>query len=153
MCKRGEGFTLLEVLVVLAIASIVLCSTLFFNTTMYRSVAFQAERNSIISLLKQTRSEAMNNMKRQSHGVAFFPDGFNGYVTFVGDNFESSESAYRAYIPVQYPIGITAAAPLTVVFEARSGVTNFAETLILSDRERPDATTSIVINHEGYVGW
>ena len=153
MPKNARGFTLLEVLVVLAISSIVLGTTLFFSSAIYRSVAFQAERRALVAVLKQARTDALNSVGGQAHGVALFPDGFNGYVLFVGEHYELSPATSRTYVPVQYQVLTIPLMPATVVFTTRSGTTNFAGEIVLTDATRPLATTSVIINREGYVGW
>lgn len=147
------GFSLIEVLLVLAIVGVLLSGTLFFTNNYYRDTALQNERQLLISLLYTTRADAMNNIEGMPHGVAFFPDGFSGYVLFSGNDYELSDISTRKMMPIDYPVTLAASSPAFITFKQLSGDASYSGELILIDSNRSDATTGIIINYAGKIGW
>lgn len=145
-----SGFTLVEVVVVLALLSIVLSSTLFFTSDTYQRTAFLAEKESLVSLLQTARGKALNNSNQQQHGVALYQDGYEGYVLFVGENFASSDVSLHTYITATYPITLDASSPQEIIFDQLSGNASYEGLIILRDGNR-GATTGVRINHEGAI--
>lgn len=151
--KLKSGFSLTEVLLVLAIVGVLLSGTLFFTNNYYRDIALQNERQFLISLLYTARADAMNNIDGLPHGVAFFPAGFSGYVLFSGNDYESSDISTRKMTPLSYPVTLAAAAPTFITFKQLSGDASFNGELVLIDTNRPHATTGITTNYAGKIGW
>jgi prepilin-type N-terminal cleavage/methylation domain-containing protein len=150
--RRNAGFTLIEVLLVLALVSMIVGLTLFFDVNSYRGDAFHAERNILVVALQSARADALNNINQSRHGVAINPDGYSGYVIFEGNEYASSDSAQRKEIPASYPITLDSTSPNEVVFKQLSGDTTFSGELILLDSLRNTSTT-ISINNEGKIGY
>ena len=153
LAQVKTGFSLIEVLLVLAMTGILLSGTLFFTNNYYRDTALQNERQLLMSLLYTARAEAMNNIDGKPHGVAFFPDEFSGYVLFTGHDYESSDDSTRKMIPANYPINLSASSPTSITFDQLSGDANYSGDLILIDTNRSNATTLITINYAGKIGW
>lgn len=145
-----RGFSLIEVLVVLALLGIVLGSTLFFTADTYQRTAFLSERDSLVSLLQTARGKALNNVNQRRHGVALYPVGYRGYVLFEGDTFISSDLASRTFTPASYEVTIDVASSVEIVFEQLSGNASYDGQIILIDQNRM-ATTSIFVNYEGAI--
>ena len=150
--RRGEGFTLIEVLLVLAVISMIVGATLFFDVNGYRGDSFRAERNNLVVALQSARADALNNVNQHKHGVAINPAGYKGYVIFEGDTYASSDVTSRKDIPASYPVTLDVSSPSEVVFSQLSGNANMSGELILLDTLR-NASTTIVINYEGKIGF
>ncbi len=150
--NNRNGFTLIEVLVVLGIVGVVLSSTLFFNLDSYRGDAFRAEGKILQSLLQTARGDAMNNINQQSHGVALHPDGYNGYVLFEGADYAHANEDTVVQIYESYHMTPSLGSPHEVVFTQLSGNSNFQGDIILNDETR-GAITSISITYEGSISY
>ena len=137
---------------VLGLVTILLGSTLFFDVTSYRAQSFRAERNNLVVALQTARADSLNNINQSKHGVAINPGGYAGYVLFEGDSFAASNPATRVSIAASYPVTLASTSPQEVVFAQLSGDTGFSGQLLLTDVER-QATSAIVINYEGKIGW
>jgi len=147
-----KGFTLIEVLIVLALITVIAGLSLFFNIDMYRGDSFRAERNILVIALQTARADALNNISQMRHGVAINPGGYAGYVIFEGNDYASSEPDTRKEIPASYGVTLDASSPDEVVFTQLSGNANFDGEIILIDTLR-NASATIAINHEGKIGW
>lgn len=147
-----KGFTLIEILVVLSIITMLVAVTLFFDANNYRGESFRAERNNLVVALQTARADALNNIDQSKHGVAINPSGFKGYVIFEGDSYAASNPVTRTKIPASYPITLASSSPSEVLFTQLSGNADYSGEIVLKDTQR-NATTSIVINYEGKIGW
>lgn len=148
-----SGFSLIEVLLVLAIVGVLLSGTLFFTNNYYRDTSLQNERQFLMSLLYTARADAMNNIDGLPHGVAFFPAGFSGYVLFSGNDYDSSDILTRKMIPINYPAALAATAPAFITFKQLSGDASYNGEIVLIDTNRANATTGIITNYAGKIGW
>ncbi len=148
-----KAFTLFEVMIVMAIFLGVLAATLFFTTSLYQSEVLQTERVIVMQLLQTARSNAQNNLFGSAHGVAFNPPGFVGYVSFVGVTFIESEPSTRQFTPSAPSVVVSTDTSAELVFFPVSGNTHTSGLVRLIDRNRPIASTTIISNEIGYVGW
>ncbi len=148
-----KGFTLIEVLIVLALITMLAGTSLFFDINIYRGDSFRAERNILVVALQTARADALNNINQKRHGVAIYPAGYKGYVVFEGNDFASSDVSTRKEIPASYAVTLDASSPDEVVFWQLSGDSkDFSGEIILIDSLR-NASATIAINHEGKIGW
>lgn len=67
--RGGDGFTLVEILVTVAIFAVLINLGLLIGLDDYRAYAFRQQRDTIISELRQARARAMNNIDQTSHSV------------------------------------------------------------------------------------
>jgi prepilin-type N-terminal cleavage/methylation domain-containing protein len=145
-----RGFSLVEVIVVLALLSIICGSTLFFTSSTYQRTAFLSERDSLLSVLQTARGRALNNSNQTNHGVALYPSSYMGYVLFEGDTYVNSNPSFHTFVPALYPVTIDPSSPKEIVFEQLSGSASYSGYVILTDGNRM-ATTAISINFEGAI--
>jgi prepilin-type N-terminal cleavage/methylation domain-containing protein len=90
--KNSNGFTLLEVLVVISILILLLSLGLFASFDAYRSSLRRSEREVLVSALQKARSQAINNIC------------FNGICTPHGVCYDQSNHAYIIF-PAPYSAG------------------------------------------------
>src|SRR5438105_2008049 len=69
--KNTAGFTLIEIIIAIAILAIILTLGLFISFDFYKSYAFRSEKNIIVSVLQKARGQALNNINQARHGVSF----------------------------------------------------------------------------------
>ena len=77
----NQGFTLIEIVVVLGILVVLSALGLFVSMDMFRGNSLHAEKNMVVSILQKARSRAMNNINEEPHGVHFES---GQYVIFQG---------------------------------------------------------------------
>src|SRR5258706_15869468 len=122
-----KGFTLIEIIVVVAILTVIISFGMTVDFSSFTSSNFQNEESKIIALLEKARSRSMSNMFERAHGVCYLaPD----YVIFRDGTCD--KSATDETIPANTGI---ASNPLTVfpavVFEQLTGNTTSATDIVI----------------------
>jgi Tfp pilus assembly protein FimT len=148
-----RGFTLVEMLVVIGLLILVASLSLFIDHNNYRTDAFRAEKSMLVTLLQKARADALNNIDRIPHGVAFFPpDNPDAYVVFEGVSYAASAPATREAFAASYGITFAPASPREIVFAQLSAATAYDGDIVISDPQR-GLSAAISINREGMIGW
>src|ERR1044072_4262622 len=78
---RNRGFTLIEILITIGLIGLIAALGLFISLNFYKNYSFRSERNVIVSILQKARSQSMDNIDEQRHGVHFFING--GKLTYL----------------------------------------------------------------------
>ena len=126
-----NGFTLIEVVIVMALVVLVAGFGLFVSMESYRGYSFRTERDNLIGTLQEARSEAVNNMcfgasctDGRAHGVHI---GVNQYVLFQGESYASRDASADEVITARYN-GLAAEAPsfTDIVFSRLAGTSSDA---------------------------
>jgi prepilin-type N-terminal cleavage/methylation domain-containing protein len=144
------GFTLFEILIVMAMMSILAGLTVFFSQGYYAQSLVLSEQTTLVVLLQTVRSEALQNKNNISHGLAIDPVGFIGYVLFEGTDLLNSDTASQVRIPRTTHLSFSSSTPTEVVFSQVSGESNWQGTLVLMDSSS-GASTTITSNYEGAI--
>lgn len=153
-----SGFTLIEILVVMAIFIIIAGFALFVSMDSYRGYSFRSERDTAVIVLQKARSQAMSNSCVGScsgndglkHGVHFDSVG-NQYVIFqtTGDYTTGRDAGADQFIPVNNNVSINFP---DVVFNQLDGAVPGAPiSSTISDAVGHSST--ITINSEGQIDW
>ncbi len=151
--KNSRGFTIFEVLIVLALFTILLGLGYFLSIDFYRSYLFHTEENILISVLERARSDAQNNIFETAHGVHLSAEN---YTVFRGQTYDPN-NVTNEVTPRNPSIQISGITD--VVFEQLSGdpipafPPSFSEgrgQIILSEENR---SAVISINNEGRIDW
>ena len=143
----SNGFTLIEILVVIGILVVLSSLGLLVSLDFYRSYAFNSERDLVVAALQKARSQSLSNINQSAHGLKIISSG--RYVIFEGDAY-SSGSASNLDLPADP--SITASGSGEIVFEQISGRAIGGQKLItLSDPKGRSA--QITINPEGGIEW
>jgi len=140
--QSGGGFTLIEILVVLALITAIASLGVTAGIDSYQRFLFRSNVDTATSLLQKARSSAIHNIGETNHGVDFdhVPEKF---VLFRGSSYLTRDSSFD--LLVDRNKAITPSGLSEVVFEQLSGETADGD-IVLTDGVR---TTTIEINHEG----
>lgn len=86
--KPFLGFSLIEVVIVIALSGLVLALGLLLSMDVYRGTVFRSTRSVLISSLTTARARALSNQYQSSHGVCYrAPD----FIIFRGGSFATSQ--------------------------------------------------------------
>jgi prepilin-type N-terminal cleavage/methylation domain-containing protein len=155
--KNDKGLTLIEILIVIAILTLVLSLSLIFSMDDYRGYSFRDERNKIIGILEKARSQAINNIcldatcdNGTAHGVHIVN---NTLTLFEGDSWASRHSSIDESFEVSKTISISGISE--VIFSQLSGdgttTPKTISDIVLTDIS--GRTSIININTEGNISW
>ena len=115
--KKKNGFTLMELLIVLALLVIFSVATIPFGLNMYRSRILQEETETISSVLRRAQSNSILGKEDSSWGVVFFPEE-ETYTLFKGENFTEGDQSNQSF---KISPGVSVEEVRKVVFEKHTG--------------------------------
>src|SRR3989344_8804448 len=94
-----RGFTLIEVLVVLAIIGVIMSFGLIMSLDSYRGYLLRSERDVLVSTLERARSRALNNYYQSAWGVCYTTPNyiiFKGTTCTTGDTIPANAAIAEA---------------------------------------------------------
>lgn len=140
---KRRAFTLIEIVVVLAIFSVLILSGLFMSMDTLRGTLHRSERDVVVSLLQKARSRALANMNQSPWGVCYIEPA---YVIFRG-------TACTAGLATNEPVPASPANLGTfsspIVFSQLSATTTAGTVTLIQDGR----TSVITVNREGTIEW
>ena len=139
-----KGFTLVEVLVVIAIMVILMGITAPFLVSAYNDYQFRSERDLAVSLIRRARAYSMAGTNGKDHGLKI---ASSSYVIFEGTSYAARDTAKDIIDSRNTNITITGASE--IVFSYLTGRSSTA-ILVLSDGI---STASASVNTEGLISW
>lgn len=146
---RANGFTLIEMLIVLALIGAVASMGMFASFALYNEGGAESERDAIVMLLVRARSGSMDALYGAAHGFCLDSDA-GEYRTFRvpygPDTLEASEARAGAVTVVGIP---ECGSGSEIVFEQLSGAT--APTAITMSEG--GETYQIALNEAGTIVW
>ncbi len=142
--RQSSGFSMIEVLIAIAIASIIFLAGYFTNIESFSRELLISEHLTLVSVLQKARNSAMNNIYASPHGVHIEDDSYVIFrVTPYDINEPTNEEIYR-----NEKIAISGLDE--VVFTQLSGEPDNTGTFTLSDGVR---TKQIKIFKGGLIDW
>lgn len=157
--QNSKGFTLIEILISIAILSVLLGLGLFMTMDAYRGFSFRSESATAVSALEKARSRAINNYFQTPHGVCYDSTS-RSYVIFRGssytagaatnDTLEGSPSATVSGFPLCRSASYVVFEQLTGKLVPQLTPATTELTITISQDAR---TASIHINNEGTINW
>lgn len=140
--KSRRGTTLVEIIVVVAIAAVLLGFGIPLTWDFYVQSALRAERFNAVMYLRAARTRAMSNKGETAHGVAVTADNF---VIFEGPNYAMRNVARDQLFP-RSP-GIAATGTIEMAFSQLSG-RSASSTLLLVNSA---GGAAVRVNAEGLI--
>jgi len=155
----NRAFTLLEVMIVMALVVVVGAFGLMLGMDSYRGYAFHSDRETLVAALQHARSQAVGNVcigtscaHGMPHGV-YIDAAHSQYVIFEGESYATREADVDAAIdgsPTMTRSGIS-----EIVFAQLSGNASSPSPtpweIVLTDRAGRTSTTTI--ESEGRIWW
>lgn len=144
----SEGFTLIEILIVVAIIAVVTLVALASLSTLQRQVDITSSSQNIISVLHLARSKTLASEGANSYGVHFET---SQYVLFTGTSYSSSDTNNKVYSlsGVQISQINLAGGGSEVVFDRIQGTTSENGNIVLVSTTNASQTAQIDINSSG----
>ena len=139
-----RGFTLIETLIVIGIFMLLASLGLFMAFDSFRSSSLRSERDMVVSLLGEARSDSMNNINQVPHGLGF--DGTN-YVEFEGADYTTGTN--KEFIPVGSGTSISGVPSTGISFSQLAGTTTSVTLKVIQG----SASSTVSINNEGMIDW
>lgn len=139
------GFTLIEILIAMAIFLLLVGLGLFMSMDAYRGYSFRSERDVVVSLLQKARSRSMANIHQSAWGVCTIN---STYIVFRGTACVAG-AATNETLPVSSSATVAGLLSPGVVFSQLGGTTT-ATTVTVTEGTR---VSTISINHEGTINW
>ena len=149
------GLTLIEVLVVMGMIVILVGLGLVLSMDTFRGFTFRSERDTLVALLQQARSQAINNVclgtactNGRPHGVKIES---NLYTMFQGPDYAAHDSGVDRQILPSYPLIIAAGSASEVVFQQLSGNVDAQKEIFMTDGFGNSST--ITVTNQGGISW
>jgi prepilin-type N-terminal cleavage/methylation domain-containing protein len=142
---RRDGFTLVEMVIVVALMTSFALLGIPFGVEAYRDYVLTSTTRDIVSVLRRAEALAIANTSSSPYGVAFRVDRV---MLFKGATYSSRNPAYdeeHSFVPA-----VVVAAPSEVVFAPLSGMPSAAVSLAVGNGLR---SQSVDINIHGVVDW
>ena len=153
--KSPSGFSLIEVVIVIALSGLVLALGLILSMDVYRGTTFRSTRSVLISALTTARGRAMSNQYQSPHGVCYSAPDF---IIFRGATYASALDRER--IAGNPAVTLTSSSnfincvgvgAIGLVFSQVSGTTTNNGIITVTGSGHKDETVSV--NTEGTILW
>lgn len=145
------GFTVIELLLVLALVGIVSAFGLAMSLSSVARSSVQTERDLFVTLLlRGARAEAIANAGEEPRGI-YIDNQNHRYILFSGSSYSNNNATNRAIPYTDDSLSISNTGGDTIIFEQLSGnVTTGAGTISVTNGV---ATQTININTVGQIDW
>jgi len=143
--KNKKGFSLIEIIIVLAIFVLISSVGLFFSFDHLRSQNFVSETRLLVRLLENVRQKSLMNENQNPHGLFLWE---NSFVLFEGKKF-NLDSETNLFFDRNLAIDIeTNFSESQIIFKNISGGLDTSGNFLLSDGVR---NREISVNQEGSI--
>lgn len=142
MQYKKNGFTLVEILIVMGLALIIAGLSVPVGVRFYQTQVLVDTTNSIISTLRRANSNSVFQKNDNAHGVKFLSDS---YVLFEGVSYTDRTVSEDEVFTLPSSISISGASE--IVFSELYGTTTSATLIVATDIDNQ----SININAQGKI--
>lgn len=139
-----RGFTLVEILVVVALVGFIAALGLMMSFGSLARSGVESERDLVVSLLQAQRSRALSNIHAHSHGVRLEE---NTIVLFEGDSYDLHDP-HNQVISRNPEVSIEDV-PVDIVFESLTGNSS-AQIIVFSQSHK---RAEVEVNEVGRIEW
>ena len=155
---QTKGLTLVELMITLAIASILITGAAPSFTASIQKTRMVTQMNELHASLSLARNEAITRNKstsvcRSSNGTSCTGNWQDGWIVFVDDNFDGSVNGGDEILRVHgaLPVGTTLAYDQAQVIFANSGATRagFNGTFTLCDSRGATSAKGLIVGLTG----
>ncbi len=143
--SNKKSFTLIEVLIVLALTSLIIVFSLPLFNLFKINRKLDIQQNKIIDTLRLAQNKSQTGLDNSSYGVYFETDG---YVFFKGDSYETRDTQYD--IEYELPSGFSLSGLEEVVFYKITGRPSSSGNLVITETSS-GRTRTISINSLGLI--
>lgn len=155
-CIPNRGFTLFELVVVIALASVIASLGLIVSMSDFRAYRYRDERDVIIAALMHARSESLARIcngsgctEARPHGVYFGTP--HEYIVFEGDAYATRDASDDEIIPARDATAVVSGMEFAV-FSAGSGEVYSVPVATLT-LETGTASTTVSIDPDGRISY
>lgn len=146
--KVNNGFTSLELMLVVTIILVLAGFSGIAPLGLYRAHVLNAERDNLISILQYIRSRALSNVDRSPHGIKVES---SQYTLFQGNAFDSRDQSKDIRIPLTQ--NILRSATGEIIFLPFRGNISTDQIVKLSPTWDRDLVITVTVNNEGVIIW
>ncbi len=143
---RSKGFTLVEILISMGIMLILLGLTTPFTIRFYRRYQVITERNLLLSLLRQARTQSFAGAGSANHGVHIASASYT-YTLFEGSSYATRDQSKD--LSFEMSTNVTMTGPSDILFKYLSARTS-SVSLTFDNGTRQE---KIYVNKEGRIDW
>src|SRR3989344_4572081 len=145
-----EGFSMIEVIVVLGIIGIISSRGIIAEIDMYQRYNFRSDIDSITVFLEKARSQSINNIGGAAYGVKI-DDAEKKLILFKGATFDTRDTSYDFEIAMN-PASVYSGAS-EVGFAQLSGQVALCVTPCTINVTDGPRIISVTVNHEGGINY
>lgn len=151
-----RGFTLIEILLVLAIFGVLLVSSVIALGSLRGGSDLQAEARGLSRVLELARNRTIASEGDARYGVYATSTNPHRYILFRGDDYASrvvaEDKVYELRETIEFDsISFGGAVPEEVVFDRIQGTTSQAGNAVLRVKTDPSDTTTVYVESSGNV--
>ncbi len=139
-----SGFTLVEILLSIAVIGVMLSIATPFTLSQVTSYNLEATRDTLVSFLNQSRTRAMANHNNADKGVYITPTSITAYS---GPSYATRDQSFD--VVSQVPSSLTMVGATEIHFTRLTGVTSPTSVIV----QTPLKNYSVFVNAEGSVDW
>ncbi len=147
-----RGFSLVEILIVLAILAFAMVMAIFSFDSFFKQQAYIAEVNEMHRNIVEQRTRAISSLSNSDYGVMI---ASSSLVLFTGSNYVPADSSNESIALLQSQatssLSYGGVATTSVSFAKRTGVPSATGTIDLYPVSADSSTTTIIIYASGLI--